>query len=581
MNDTVATDKPLAAPALPRENFKPIRQCANLGELFSSAEFRERIVASVPRHMTNDRILSVVLRAHTANPLLLQASPMSFAGACLTATNTGLEPNSALQEAHLIPFRMTDRKTKREIVQIQVIFGYSGLLKLVDNTGRVLTRSANVVYDDADIFDWMEGSETFLRFKRGGRRDRKPDDIPTRAYFHAKLLGGGESMEVWPWGDVLRIRNMSQAYRRALNAKNEAEAKNQRLPLTWTEAPWVKWLEAMARKTMIRAGTKYLPKSVELANAVRIDEVQDRRDIDYSRIIDMAGNEPEPDYAGTAATLGEEHAEEDNGAPDAAFGDHRPAFIDQAARTGQRQATETTGAPAASTAPKAPAFEHYLIDTAGEPSPEPYVDPVVFATDFIKLYQHASARERETLAENNEMALEEARHLPIADQMLAVVNPDEEAPGNPPTIPIAQERGGRPDWRKYATDFRAVLFGWRGSLEVWLDAQREHMERAPLASRLLLVRMVRERAEQIRQSMPEWLADLAKPGPDPDERWAEGFIAHLASLREATDVTEYARSGAVQTVMRRLRAEKPSLFERVDAATAERLAELGDDGAPA
>jgi len=564
----------LPAPALPRENFKPIKECRSLEDLFSSADFRDRITASVPRHMTNDRVLSVVLRAHMTNPLLLKATPQSFAGACLTATNTGLEPNSALAEAHLIPFRTTLRRRgepDRQVVQIQVIFGYSGLLKLANNTGRLLSLSANVVYPDADVFDWMEGSDTFLKFKRGGRRDRKPEDQPGYAFFHARLIGGGESMEVWPWGDVLRIRNLSQAYRRAKSAYDEAVAQNRRPPLTWTEAPWVKHLEPMGRKTMIRAGTKYLPKSVELANAVRLDEVQERRDIDYSRVIDMAGNAEDPDYAGTAVQLGENphdeaDQEEDGGDPTAAFGSRT--------RTTQQSASKE---PPETTDVRDPGFEHYLIDEVGE-FDGPYLDPVKWAQAFIDLY--GRTRDKATFLENNADALSEARRAPVADQLLAVTSETRDLPAVT-ALTVATHRDGKPNWPDYVNTFRHVLFGWRGDLPAWFEAQRAVMSGAPLANWLLLVKHARERCEQLGVKLPEW---MDKPpvanDSDRDRRWVDEFKAYIGTLHDEAEIAGHAKSEAVQTVMRRLRREKPPLFEEADQAVADRLAAVGESDPP-
>jgi len=583
----------LPAPALPRENFKPIRECRSLEDLFSSADFRDRITASVPRHMTNDRVLSVVLRAHMTNPLLLKATPQSFAGACLTATNTGLEPNSALAEAHLIPFKTTLKRRgepDRQAVQIQVIFGYSGLLKLANNTGRLLSLSANVVFPDADVFDWMEGSDTFLKFKRGGRRDRKPEDQPGYAFFHARLSGGGESMEVWPWGDVLRIRNLSQAYRRAKSAYDEAVAQNRRPPLTWTEAPWVKHLEPMGRKTMIRAGTKYLPKSVELANAVRLDEVQERRDIDYSRVIDMAGNAEDPDYAGAAVHLGEnpggdEPEQEDVGDggrdPTAAFGDRtvdRSAAQQNPTTHAKPQQSADDEHPG-STDARDPGFEHYLIDEFGE-FDGPYLDPVKWAQAFIDLY--GRTRDKATFLENNADALSEARLAPIADQLLAVTSETRDLP-SVTTLTLAKHRDGKPNWPDYVNGYRHVLFGWRGDLPAWFEAQRGVMSGAPLANWLLLVKHSRERCEQLGVKLPEWMDKPPSPANDTadrDRRWVDEFKAYIGTLQGEAEITGHAKSEAVQTVMRRLRREKPPLFEEADQAVADRLAALGEGGDP-
>jgi recombination protein RecT len=616
MSDTKR--RPLTTPNLPRENYVPIKAARNLEELFLSSEFRERIMASVPTHITPDRMLSVCLRAHSGNPLLVKATPTSFAGACLTASNIGLEPNSALNEAHLIPFRRTIKergKPDREVVEIQVIFGYSGLLKLAYNTKQILNTSANVVYTGSDVFDWQEGTDSFLKFKRGGRRERSADDRPEYAYFHANTVGGGQAIEVWPYGEVLRIRNMSQGYRRALRALEEAQKEGKRPPLTWTAAPWVAHEEPMARKTMIRHGTKYLPKSAELANAVRIDEAHDRRDIDYGKVIDMAGTDANPDYASAAAHLGERSDDPEpeymptgspGAAPDAAFTDRRPDSTADAGRRPEGSEAEleefrrwkaAQPAPIVQEKPEPltdPSFEAFLIDEVGDYDPEPFVDPVQWARGFINLWQHA--RDTATLLENNEQALEEARKFPIADQLLAVMEERRDLPKLLSVI-LKESREGKPDWRGYTAEFRSVLFGLRGDLATWLDFQREVMQRAPLPTRLLLLKHIRERGDQLKAGLPEWVIDLtgapgkpptpAPPRPQPklvtddkDARWVDDIIHTLSEHTTARAVAELGASPDVQREMKRLRRENPAQFERADNAFAAKLEELGPPDEP-
>jgi recombination protein RecT len=660
MSEVITRKQALPAPALPRENFVPIKECRDLGQLFSSADFRERIVASVPKHMTSDRILSVVLRAHMTNPLLLRCTPQSFAGACLTATNTGLEPNSPLAEAHLIPFKQKIRakgdQPEREVVQIQTIFGFQGLLKLATNTGRVLSVSANVVYPDSDIFDWMEGSETYLRFKRGGRRERRDGDQPGYAYFHGRLMGGGESMEVWPWGEVLKIRNMSQAYRHAINARAQAEAKKWRVPLTYTEAPWVKWEEPMARKTMIRAGVKYLPKSVELALASRIDELGERRTIDYSRVIDLAGNAAEPSYADAAVTLGEDPPDPDpSGGPGAGGGprggsdpdpDDGPAWDDddpgysQGGPSGSAggadggagatfadrrpvenrtdQQTPTGGAERQQV--RSPSFEAYLIGPDGEVEGDVFVDPVAWARAFLDLGRGASPAQMMAMLEHNEDALAEARQAPIADQLLAVRDEARDLP-SPSLMILGKTRDGKPDWKNFVGAFRDVLFGWRGDLAAWLDVQRHVITQAPLAQRLLLVKAIRERGDQLKAGLPEWVLEMtgrpeqragqvsdqsgqlagqhpsegwSDPGHDPDgagqqgeqgeqgepifqtadERQAYFLVKIIRGMTNIEDIQNRVSAQQPQELMRKLRHANPALFASTEAAINARIEEV-------
>ena len=590
------TTRKQVAPALPREIFKPIKECRDLGELFQSADFRERIVASVPQYMTPDRMLSVVLRAHMSNPLLLKCTPQSFAGACLSATNTGLEPNSPLAEAHLIPFKTTKRgrggAPDEEIVQIQTIFGYQGLLKLSTNTGRVLSVSANVVYMDSDIFDWEEGSNTFLKFKRGGRRERRDDDKPSYVYFHARLAGGGEPMEVLPYGEVLKIRNMSQAYRSALRAKANAEEKGWRIPPAWTEAPWVRFEEPMARKTAIRAGVKYLPKSVELAIATRLDELGERRTIDYSRVIDQAGNDAHPDYAGAAVTLGEQASVSwDDGDPDQDQGHdptiqaRRPVSNVTRSRTVDQTPTQQTPKQEPERQPPTdvhiPGFEAYLIGPDGEVEGDAFVDPVAWAKAFVAIAETASPDELQALTEHNADALEDARRAPIADQLLAVRDVAEDLPA-PTVMVVGEKRDGSPDWRGYVAAFRDICFGWRGDLAAWLEVQRPVITQAPMAQRLLLLKVIRERGDQLKAGLPEWVIAMAKPEapaareeePTPDEIWCADLIEEVDACETIPAVQEVVNRPEVQARMKRLSREKRPLFLSTEHAVDLKIASL-------
>ena len=632
MSEVITRKQALSAPALPRESFKAIKECRDLGELFSSADFRERIVSSVPQHMTADRILSVVLRAHMSNPLLLKCTPQSFAGACLTATNTGLEPNSPLAEAHLIPFKAKVRGKNgapdSEIVQIQTIFGYQGLLKLATNTGRVLSVSANIVYPDSDVFDWMEGSETYLKFKRGGRRERRDTDQPGYAYFHARLAGGGESMEVWPYGEVLKIRNMSQAYRHALNAKRQAEEKNWRIPGTYTEAPWIKWEEAMARKTMIRAGVKYLPKSVELALAARLDELGERRTIDYSRVIETAGNSADPSYADAAIALGEAPPPDDTpptrggGAPQP--DDDGPAWDDgDPGHDGGAGATYTDRRPTVDQSvsqqkPKpeperqqqqtrSPSFEAYLISSDGEVEGEVFVDPVAWARAFIGIAETCTPDELAAMTEHNEDALNDARRFPIADQLLDVREPERDLPAATPLVP-GKLRDGKTDWKGFVSAFRDILFGWRGDLGIWLEAQRPVITSAPVAHRLMMVKAIRERGDQLHAGLPDWVISMIgkaeqKAGqeadstrseptetkddgqfegghqdglifPTADERWAETMLRQVRAFTSVNMVADYVRADEIQAQMKRLSKENRPLFLSTDKAVNDHIEAL-------
>lgn len=276
-----------------RAEFKTLRECKNLGEAFNCPELMDRIKQSAPAHVKPARMLRTFIQAASRQPLLLQCNMRSVLGAMLTCTEVGLEPNTPLQHAFLIPFgkyRWDAAKRERvlEGYEVQLIFGYPGLLDLSYRSGHVVSVHADVVWPadvkDSDHWSFSYGTDAHLRHVPTGIHE--DSQVPIWAYAHANLTQG-QAFEVLPWTEVLRIRNGSQGYQSALRAKEAGEkASKPYIPTSWRDAPWVKFESQMARKTAFRALSKWLPKSVELAGALALDEQQDYGTVDFGSVID-------------------------------------------------------------------------------------------------------------------------------------------------------------------------------------------------------------------------------------------------------------------------------------------------------
>lgn len=280
----------LAVPS--RAEFKRLKDCVNLGDAFGSPEFMDRIKQSAPSHVKPQRMLRTFIQATNRQPLLLKCSMRSVLGAMLTCSEVGLEPNTPLQHAFLIPFaryKWNRAKRERELIghEVQLIFGYPGLLDLSYRSGQVTSVHADVAYKDehdAGKFSYEYGTNSHLKHIPIGRE--RDGEAPMFAYAHASLRAG-QAFGVMPWADVMKIRNGSQGFRSALAAKERAEKDNwSSMPATWTEAPWVKYQVQMAAKTAFRSLAKWLPKSVELAGVLALDEAQDGGTIDFSAVLD-------------------------------------------------------------------------------------------------------------------------------------------------------------------------------------------------------------------------------------------------------------------------------------------------------
>lgn len=319
------SEKQSVAPT--RSAFRSLRDCKNLGEAFQSAELLDKIKQSSPAHVKPERMLRTFIQATSRTPRLLQCNMRSVLGAMLTCSEVGLEPNTPLQHAFLIPFERTKwnsetRKRESQGFEVQLIFGYPGLLDLAYRSGQVTSVHSDVVWpaEAKDDKSWSFAYGTDAHLRHVPRGQHEPNDKPVWVYAHASLQHG-QAFEVMPWSEVMRIRNGSQGYQSALRAK-EAGEKAQRpyVPAAWTEAPWVKHEIAMSRKTAFRNLWKWLPHSVELAGALALDEQQDRATVDFSGVIDGEASIIEGGFTETAD-------DQDSGGPDpgAAFEDRRPA----------------------------------------------------------------------------------------------------------------------------------------------------------------------------------------------------------------------------------------------------------------
>jgi recombination protein RecT len=202
------------------------------------------IARALPRHVNPDRMARIALTALRTTPKLAQCTPESFLGCIIQAAQLGLEVNTPLGHAYLIPFE--DRRNNR--VLCQLIIGYQGMIDLARRSGFVKAVYAFAVYK-GDEFSWTLGLEPSIKHTPGDT-DKTDKDL-THVYAVAKLEGGEPIFTVLKRSDVERYRKRSKAS---------------------GSGPWTTDYEAMALKTAIRRLYRWLPKSVEMAHAAALDE---------------------------------------------------------------------------------------------------------------------------------------------------------------------------------------------------------------------------------------------------------------------------------------------------------------------
>lgn len=201
------------------------------------------IKKALPSVITPERFTRMVLSALSVNPKLAVCTPKSFLGAMMSAAQLGLEPNTPLGQAYLIPYRNhgTDE------VQFQI--GYKGLIDLAYRSGEVELVQAHIVYAN-DTFECEYGLEPKLVHKPADS-DRGE---PIKVYAMFKTKSGGYGFEVMSMDDVRRhAEKYSQAYKTGFS-------------------PWKTNFEEMAKKTCLKKVLKYAPLKSDFVRGLVQDE---------------------------------------------------------------------------------------------------------------------------------------------------------------------------------------------------------------------------------------------------------------------------------------------------------------------
>jgi recombination protein RecT len=205
---------------------------------------KSQFTNQLPAHLKAERIIELTLTAFQQTPQLWDCDPKSIFGATLTAAKLGLEIG-VLGQGFLVPYKK----------QATFIPGWQGLTDLVSRGGRA-SLWTGAVYE-GDDFDFQLGDSPFCR-----HRPRGEDDINKLLYVYAcgRVKDGDYPIiEVWSAKKVWKHRDVAAA------KLGDNAAKH----YSFTHP------EMYARKLPLLQVVKYLPKSIELAAAVQLANVED------------------------------------------------------------------------------------------------------------------------------------------------------------------------------------------------------------------------------------------------------------------------------------------------------------------
>lgn len=206
-------------------------------------QMKPQIEKALPSVLTGERFSRMVLTAMSTNPQLAECTPNSFLGAMMQAAQLGVEPNTPLGQAYLIPYRNHGQ------LECQFQLGYKGLIDLAYRSGEITSISAHEVCENDD-FEYELGLNEKLRHKPA-LTDRGAV-ILYYAVFRTKAGGSGFAVM-----SVEDIKNHSKKYSKAASS---------------SYSPWSTNFDAMAKKTVIKQALKYAPIKTEFVRAVSTDE---------------------------------------------------------------------------------------------------------------------------------------------------------------------------------------------------------------------------------------------------------------------------------------------------------------------
>lgn len=217
------------APATKEQS--PIASFGNFME-----KLKPQLARALPAHMNADRMARLALTQFSTTPALQQCDPKSIAGAIMTAAQLGLEPGINGQ-GYLIPYKTT----------CTFVPGWKGLVDLVARSGRATVWTGSV--RAGDDFEYQLGDAPFCKHKPGD----EDEDAP---FTHVYAIGRVRDavmpvIEVWSRAKVLKhLKKYNKVGGRHYANSDENN------------------LEMYARKCALLQVLKYMPSSIELANAI-------------------------------------------------------------------------------------------------------------------------------------------------------------------------------------------------------------------------------------------------------------------------------------------------------------------------
>ena len=229
-----------------------LEKAKEIRSLLSTDAVQTQIAKALPGICKPERFMRIAVTAITKNPKLAECTQASLMGCLLDLAQLGIEADG--RRAHLIPYGQT----------CTLIIDDKGIVELIKRGGDVVTIHADKVCKNDDFkVDMGEVKKHVIDYSR--------DRGEAYAYYaYAKMKDGSIQTQVMTKAEVEKIRNGSRGK---------------------TGTPWTQHFDEMAKKTVFKRLSKWLPMLPEVAQ--KVDEI-DKMEFDF----EMPKKEPEFKDAG-------------------------------------------------------------------------------------------------------------------------------------------------------------------------------------------------------------------------------------------------------------------------------------------
>lgn len=237
---------------------------------------------ALAKHMDPDRLIRIAVSAMHRQPTLQNCSIQSIVNSVVLSGVLGLEPNTPLGHAYLIPYGK----------ECTFQPGYRGLMHLAIKSGSVKRFSPALVFEGDEFEQELGMNEKFRHVPM------QQSDEWLGAYSFARTPDGEYTWLYLPKANILHIRDtFSQSYK------------------TQKTSPWITSEDEMALKTAIKRHIKRLDVTIEVARAADLDDQADKDgkqesfiDIEFQ---ELAKSSEEADLITQGSRQKQEDAKED------------------------------------------------------------------------------------------------------------------------------------------------------------------------------------------------------------------------------------------------------------------------------